>query len=67
MQDDVTLPTVIINDGRVLHDNLKAAGRDENWLKKQLKQEKLTDPKQVFLLTVDEQGSTVFVKKEAAQ
>ena len=36
-------------------------------LKKQLKQEKLTDPKQVFLLTVDEQGSTVFVKKEAAQ
>ena len=58
---------MIINDGRVLHDNHKAAGRDENWLKKQLKQEKLTDPKQVFLLTVDEQGSTVFVKKEAAQ
>ena len=67
VQDDVTLPTVIINDGRVLHSNLKAVGRDENWLKKQLKIEKLSDPKQVFLLTVDEQGSTVCVKKEASQ
>ena len=65
--DDVSLPFVIINDGHVLRSNLKAAGRDENWLKKQLKAEKLSDPAQVFLLTVDEQGSTVCLKKEAVK
>ena len=36
LEDDVTLPMVIINDGRVIHRNLTACGRDENWLRKQL-------------------------------
>ena len=36
----MTLPMVIINDGRVIHRNLTACGRDENWLRKQLSQRK---------------------------
>ena len=36
LQDDVTLPTVIINDGRLLRRNLTACGRDEQWLKNSL-------------------------------
>lgn len=63
--DAVFLPTVIINDGRLLHGSLKTAGRDENWLKKQLHQAKVSDPSQIFLLTVDEQGNTFCLKKEA--
>ena len=64
LQDDVTLPTILINDGRIIRRNLTACGRDENWLHKQLAKEKLHSPKQVFLLTLDEQGGVFCVKKE---
>ena len=65
LQDDVTLPVVLINDGRVLQRNLTACGRDRRWLEKFLRQEGLSSPREVFLLTLDEQGKTVCVKKEA--
>ena len=66
LEDDVTLPTVLINDGRVIRRNLTTCGRDENWLRKQLSREKIASPEEVFLLTVDEQGSVLCVRKEAA-
>ena len=49
--DDVGLPIVIINDGRVLDHNLKTRGLDENWLKKRLEEHKIKSAKDVFLLT----------------
>ena len=64
LQDDVTLPTVIINDGRLLRRNLTACGRDEQWLKKQLAREKAASPREVFLMTLDEDGTVFCVKKE---
>ena len=66
LQDDVTLPTVLINDGRLLRQNLTACGRDEQWLKKQLSQEKIASPREVFLMTLDEDGTVFCVKKEQA-
>lgn len=66
VDDDVFLPIVIINDGRVLHANLKAAGRNDAWLRKQLQQHHIARPEQVFLLTVDPRGVTCCVKKEDA-
>lgn len=65
IQDDVTLPVVLINDGRVLQKNLTACGRDARWLQKQLQAEKISSPREIFLLTLDEQGSVFCVKKEA--
>ena len=65
IQDDVTLPVVLINDGRVLQKNLTACGRDARWLQKQLQAEKVSSPREIFLLTLDEQGSVLCVKKEA--
>ena len=65
LEDDVTLPVVLINDGRLLRRNLTACGRDENWLRKQLSQQKIASPKEVFLLTLDEQGRVFCVRKEA--
>lgn len=65
IQDDVTLPVVLINDGRVLQKNLTACGRDARWLQKQLQAEKVSSPREIFLLTLDEQGSVFCVKKEA--
>ena len=62
--EEDTLPTVLINDGRVLRNNLRLCGRDEVWLQKILKQEHHT-AKEVFLLTVDENGKTLCVPKEA--
>ena len=56
LEDDVTLPVVLINDGRLLRRNLTACGRDENWLRKQLSREKISSPREVFLLTLDERG-----------
>ena len=61
------LPTVIINDGRLLTDQLRRAGRDEAWLQKQLDQNGVSSPNQVFLLSVDERGETVCIVKEDAK
>ena len=65
VEDEVTLPVILINDGRVLRKNLAACGRDEAWLENQLKKSRLSSPREVFLLTVDEHGSVFCVKKEA--
>ena len=67
VKDDVFLPTVIINDGRVLADNLKQCGRDERWLTQELKRQGISRSTDVFLLSVDEQGSVVCLRKEAAR
>lgn len=65
VQDDVTLPVLLINDGHVMSENLSASGYDGAWLDKQLKQRRLTSPRQVFLMTVDEVGGITCVAKEA--
>lgn len=62
---DVGLPLVIINDGRLLERNMELRGLDDRWLKKQLKAGGVSRTQEVFLLTVDEQGRTYFVRKEA--
>ena len=60
--ENSTLPTVLINDGRVLRKNLRRCGRDENWLHGILKQEHRTAG-EIFLLTVDEAGKTLCIPK----
>lgn len=66
VEDDTTLPVVLVNDGRVLRKNLAACGKDEQWLFKTLRREKLSSPKEVFLLTLDEQQQVTCVKKEGS-
>ena len=64
VEDDVTLPTVLINDGRVLRKNLAACGHDRIWLEERLREQNLSSPREAFLLTLDEQGRVSCVKKE---
>ena len=64
--EDVTLPVVLINDGRVLRGNLAAWGKDERWLSETLRQWEVASPKEVFLLTLDQRGKVTCVKKEDA-
>lgn len=47
----------VIMDGDIMHRNLRAAGRDERWLKAELKLQNKTNIKEIFLATVDREGS----------
>jgi len=64
VEDDLFLPRVIINDGRLLKENLRAAGYEGKWLHNQLKKHGCRSAKDVFLLTVDESGTVVCIGKE---
>ena len=66
-RDDVFLPLILINDGRVLAENLRRAGRDGRWLVQELHRQGIQNSADVFLLSVDEQGSVVCLRKEAAR
>ena len=64
VKDDVFLPTVLINDGRIMRDNLDKSGFDETWLQKQLKAHKARSAAEIFLLSVDDKGTVVCLPKE---
>lgn len=66
VEDSVTLPVVLVNDGRVLRKNLTACGKDEQWLLQTIREKKLSSPREVFLLTLDERQQVTCVKKEAS-
>lgn len=43
----------VIIDGKIMENNLKAAGKDKNWLDNNLKQQKKSDISKIFLATCD--------------
>ena len=57
------LPVTLIGDGYLYRENLQAAGKDEQWVRKFLSQQNAA-LKDVWLLTVDAAGKTVFLRKE---
>ena len=57
------LPITIIEDGYLSKENLALAGKDENWLKKALKQQN-AEVSDTFLLTVDAQDHVQWLGKE---
>ncbi len=65
VEDNMTMPVILIDDGRVLKNNLVACGQNESWLEQELKRQGLSSPREVFLLTLDEQGKVRCVRKEA--
>ena len=65
--EDVALPIVIINDGRLLSHNLKICGLNETWLKKQLDAQGVHRVEDVFLMTVDEQNHVFCSPTEESQ
>lgn len=62
--DDTDLPWVLINDGRLLSQNLKQRGLNESWLRERLEEQGVSSVREVFLLTVDGQNQTYFIRKE---
>lgn len=57
-------PVVLINDGRILDNNLKLMGRDRAWLDKELQSRHLTSAGDVFLFTLNKAGQIYFAAKE---
>ena len=57
------LPVTIIQDGYLLPDNLVKAHRDKTWLQSVLEEHR-TEITATFLLTVDDQGHTLWIGKE---
>ena len=49
-------PHIVINEGRVLENNLRLIGRDRRWLEKELKRRNITSADEVYLFTVSDTG-----------
>ena len=62
-KDDSVMAHVLIVDGHLLHEALKAQGYNEEWLNKQLAKRK-TRIEDVFLLTVTDDGEINLINKE---
>ncbi len=67
VEDDVFLPAVIINDGRVLRTGLRDMELDETWLNGVLRARGYRSAREVLLLTVDDEGTVYCVGKENAR
>lgn len=60
-QKEVYIPVTIIRDGELLKDELREIGRNEEWLKNQLKAHKVKDLRHVFIAEWLE-GAGLFVQ-----
>jgi len=54
-------PHIVINQGKIISNNLRLLGRDEKWLNKQLGSR---SPQDIFLFTVAEDGTVFCQEKE---
>ena len=61
---DAGYPIIVINEGRVLKENLHILGKDEKWLEKHLRSQKLSSPKDVYMMTVDMAGGVFLSPRE---
>lgn len=56
---------VLIDDGRVMEDNLRYMGRDRRWLLRELAQRGAHGAEQVYIFALDECGRIYYAAKEA--
>ena len=56
------IPYDLVIDGKIMRDNLKKIGKDEKWLRKELKKFNAT-PKETLVATIDGKGSFFCQKK----
>lgn len=57
-------PVIVINNGRVLSENLRYLGRDENWLRKKLRENGLSSPQEVYMMTADSRDGIFLAPRE---
>ena len=64
VRDDVSLPTVLVNDGHVMENGLTDKGLDQAWLDRTVRAHGFRDVREILLLTVDDAGKVLCVGKE---
>ncbi len=57
------IPYDLIIDGKVMHENIQAIGRDERWLKREVEKFKIK-PEEALIVTYDGKGQIFCQKKE---
>lgn len=62
-QEDYAFANIIM-DGQVMKENLKAAGRDMNWLRKQMEAHGIASEKEVLLATCNPNDDCYFFEKD---
>ena len=62
--ENESYPSIVINNGRILDNNLRWLGFDRNWLVKQLREEHLSGPEGIYLMLADRDGRTYIAEKE---
>lgn len=58
------LAHAIIADGKIIDENLKNAKKTKTWLEQTLQKKKITDVRDIFLMTVDDGGDIAIIRKE---
>lgn len=58
------LPTLIINDGRLMEKNLRHRGLNDVWLNRALQLHKISSVKDVFFLSIDDAGNILLIPRE---
>ncbi len=66
-EDDTGYPIILISNGRLRSENLRVAGKDEKWLQKQLQAHKVSSPRQVYFMSVNNADQIYFAKTEAGK
>ena len=62
--EEESYPSIVINNGRILENNLKWLGFDTNWLNTELKSRGFKSAKEVYLFITDRQKHIYVAKKE---
>jgi uncharacterized membrane protein YcaP (DUF421 family) len=63
-EPDPGWPVIVVSGGRVLSDNLRHLGRDENWLRAKLRENGLSSPREVYMMTADSRDGIFLAPKE---
>ena len=63
--DDGGCPLIVISEGRVIEKNLRSLGHDARWLREELGRKQKPDPKEIYLMTVNQAGQSYIAEKEA--
>ena len=58
------IPIVLINEGRILSEELHRMGKSEEWLLQKLRKHHIQSPDQVYLYSIDAAGTEYFAKME---
>ncbi len=62
--EDGGYPSIVINDGHVMEDNLKHLGRDRSWLNAELNARGYRSAEEIYCMTVDPAGKCWFAARE---